>query len=91
MNKGSTQLRISILPEAAAYYRTIPRTLQKRVISTILAAHAMKIDLNALLETRKVLVTCGSLLNQSLRTSWGKAVDHKALDEALRIIRGLTK
>ena len=38
-----------------------------------------KIDLTAILEARRELVSLGNLLNQSLRLSWGERADGAAL------------
>lgn len=45
----------------------------------MVAATMEQVDLVALLELRTELARLGNLLNQSLRSSWGNAADHDAL------------
>jgi hypothetical protein len=45
----------------------------------MVAATMEQVDLAALLAMRVELVRLGNLLNQALRTSWGREVDREAL------------
>jgi len=56
----------------------------------VLAAHAEGIDLVELLALRKVLINLGTLLNQSLKTTWGQTTDAAAAGEVVRLLRRLT-
>jgi hypothetical protein len=87
---GSSQLRIRLSPAAAKHYADIPPLARSRVISFILNMHAAKVDPAELLSSRHVLVNLGTLLNQSLRTSWGKSSDAQAASELVRVLKGLT-
>jgi hypothetical protein len=53
----------------------------------ILTAHSMGIDLAELLPLRRSLMNWGNLLNQSLRTSWGKSVDGEAAAVMVKRLR----
>jgi hypothetical protein len=57
----------------------------------ILAAEAERIDLKELLALRPTLVNLGTLLNQSLRTSWGQSVDGATADELVRVLGRLVR
>jgi hypothetical protein len=82
-----TQLRIRITPQAMVKYRDLPPLARQRVVSMILSAEAERVDLNELLAMRKVLVNLGTLLNQSLRTSWGQATDGTAAADLVGVLR----
>jgi hypothetical protein len=86
-----TQLRIRLTPEAMSRYKNVPPLARLRVVSFILNTHAEGIDLGELLAMRKVLVNLGNLLNQSLKTSWGKSTDAAAAIEVVRVWKGITK
>jgi hypothetical protein len=47
-------------------------------VSLVLGVWAGGLDLGELLKLRQVVVNTGNLLNQSLRTSWGRTVDAQA-------------
>ncbi len=68
----------------------LPR-LRGRTIALILIAHALKIDLNKLIEARDQMRRLGVLLNQSLRLSLGREVDQKALAAAVKLINSLCR
>jgi hypothetical protein len=85
-----TQLRIRLTPEAMSKYKDIPPLARLRVISFLLNAHAKDINLGELLAMRRVLVNLGNLLNQSLKTSWGKSTDAAAASEVVMLLKGLT-
>lgn len=74
----SSQLRIRVLPKTAARLKKIPPRLRAKVVSLLIESIINKVDLIELLSLRKDLVSLGVLLNQSLRTSWGKSVDGEA-------------
>jgi hypothetical protein len=42
------------------------------------------VDLNELIQSRSQLTSLGVLINQSLRTSWGKSTDGVAMRELLK-------
>jgi hypothetical protein len=86
-----TQLRIRLTPEAMRKYKDIPPLARLRVVSFVLQSHAEGIDLRELLAIRKVLINLGILLNQSLKTSWGKSTDGAAASDVVRVWKGLTK
>ena len=85
------QLRIRLTPEAQSRFKDIPPLARLRVVSFILNSHAEGIDLGKLLAMRKVLINLGNLLNQSLKTSWGKSTDAAATSEVVRVWKMLTK
>jgi hypothetical protein len=72
-----------------AKYKKIPPLARQRLISMILVAEAEKFDLGELLAVRMVLVNLGTLLNQSLRTSWGQTSDGVAASELVGVLRRL--
>lgn len=84
-----TQIRIRLSPEAMAKYQQIPPLARQRLVSLILMAAAERVDLGEVLAMRKVLVNLGTLLNQSLRTSWGLSADGAAASEVVRVLRRL--
>jgi hypothetical protein len=57
----------------------------------MVAAGLERVDLAALLEMRRELVSLGNLLNQALRLSWGTAVDRDALREVVLKLGRLLK
>jgi hypothetical protein len=86
---ASTQLRIRLSSEAMAKYKSIPPLARQRLVSMILVAEAEQVDLKELLGLRKVLVNLGTLINQSLRTTWGQTTDGAAASELVRVLRRL--
>jgi hypothetical protein len=60
-------------------------------VSLIVSAALERVDLAALLEMRRELVSLGNLLNQALRLSWGTAVDRDALREVVLKLGRLLK
>jgi len=87
--KGSTQLRISLSPGAAARLQKLPPIARSRVVSMLLGAQAEGVDLPALLGMRSELTRLGNLLNQSLRTSWGSSTDALAAERVIKILEGV--
>ncbi len=63
--------------------------LRGRVAALIIIAKASNIDLNELVAARNQLRRLGVLINQSLRLSHGREVDHRALAAAVRLILSL--
>jgi len=86
-----TQLRIRLTPDALRRYRHIPPLARQRVVAFVLSSHANEIDLVELLAMRKVLINLGNLINQSLKTSWGKSTDAAAASEVVRLMKGFMK
>lgn len=57
----------------------------------LVTAGLTNIDLAELLSARKELSALGNLLNQSLRVSWGEAVDETALRGVIKKLEGLLR
>jgi len=56
-------------------------------VSLILGAWASGLNLQELLKVRQVVVNTSNLVNQSLRTSWGRTVDAEAASQLVRLLR----
>jgi hypothetical protein len=82
----SKQLRIRITDEAGKVYLDLPPLARGRAVSMILLWAARRINLVALLHLRGELVRLGTLLNQSLRTSWGRSCDGEAARKIVKIL-----
>jgi hypothetical protein len=80
----SSQLRVRLQPKTAARLKKLPPRLRTKVVSLLIASVIDKVDLTELMKARKELVSLGVLLNQSLRTSWGKKCDEQAADKLLK-------
>ena len=87
--KGSEQLRIRLSPGAAARLQELPPIARSRVVSMLLGAQAEGVDLPALLGMRSELTRLGTLLNQSLRTSWGSSTDSLAAERIIKMLEGV--
>jgi hypothetical protein len=85
----NTQLRIRLSPNATQRYAALPPVARMRVVSLILNAAAMKVDLNDLLSLRRPLVNTGNLLNQSLRLSKGPTANSEATSTVVAALKGL--
>ena len=81
------QLRIRVSPQIAAQFEGLPPRARGQAVSLVLGAWAGGLDLRELLKLRQVLVNAGNLLNQSLRTSWGKSADAEAAAQLVRLLR----
>jgi hypothetical protein len=79
----SKQLRIRTSEDVAVRLLTLSPRARSRAVSLMVAAALERVDLAVLLEMRRELVSLGNLLNQSLRLSWGTAVDRDALREVV--------
>jgi len=80
---ASKQLRIRTSEDVAVRLLTLSPRARSRAVSLMVAAALERVDLAVLLEMRRELVSLGNLLNQSLRLSWGTAVDRDALREVV--------
>lgn len=81
------QLRIRVTHQIAAQFEALPPRARGQAVSLILGARASGLDLQELLKLRQVVVNTSNLLNQSLRTSWGRTVDAEAATELVRLLR----
>ena len=75
----SRQLRVRTSEAVAARLLGLSPRARSRAVSLMVAATMEQVDLAALLAMRVELVRLGNLLNQALRTSWGREVDREAL------------
>ena len=80
----SKQLRIRTSEDVAERLLALSPRTRSRAVSLMVAANLERVDLTALMEMRRELVALGNLLNQSLRLSWGTAVDRDALREVVQ-------
>jgi hypothetical protein len=81
------QLRIRLSPQIAAQFEALPPRARGQAVSLVLAAWVSGLDLGELVKIRRVVVNTGNLLNQSLRTSWGRTVDAEAATQLVRLLR----
>ena len=86
---ASTQLRIRLSDNAARRLLTLPPRARSRAVSLLVTSGIEGINLEALLLARRELASLGSLLNQSLRLSWGESADGDALRGILKKLEGL--
>ena len=75
----TTQLRIRLSKGAASKLLSLPPRARSRIVSFMLGSTNQNLDFNELLQARKELVSLGVLINQALRTSWGKSTDAVAM------------
>lgn len=87
----SKQLRVRTSEAVAARLLALPPRARSRAVSLMVSAAMQHVDLAALLGMRGELVRLGNLLNQSLRTSWGTAADHDALQAIVTKLGRLLK
>jgi len=85
------QLRIRVSPQIAAQFEALPPRARGQAVSLVLGAWAGGLDLRELLKVRQVIANAGNLLNQSLRTSWGRTVDAEAASQLVRVLRQVVK
>lgn len=85
----TSQLRVRLLPNTASRLKKLSPRLRAKVVSLLIESAIQNVDLDALLLARKDLVNLGTLLNQSLRTSWGKNCDEQAATKILKKLGGL--
>lgn len=78
------QLRIRLSKGSAQRFLSLPPRSRSRAVSFLVASACEGIDLPALLQARRELVSLGVLINQSLRLSWGQSADGVALRELLK-------
>jgi len=81
------QLRIRVSPQVAEQFEALPPRARGQAASLVLGAWASGLDLGELTKIRQVVVNTGNLLNQSLRTSWGRSVDAEAATQLVRLLR----
>lgn len=85
------QMRIRVSPQIAAQFEALPPRARGQAVSLILGAWAGGLDLQALLKVRQVVVNTSNLVNQSLRTSWGRTVDAEAASQLVRTLRQVVR
>jgi len=85
----NTQVRLRLPREIASGLRVLPVSARHRAVAIMLRAQMEKIDLGALVAMRGELVALGTLLNQSLRTSWGQETDREAAETVVTKLHGL--
>jgi hypothetical protein len=73
------QIRIRLSKSVADKFLTLPPRLRSKVVSLLISSSNLGLDLNELLGMRRELVSLGTLINQSLKTSWGQTVDATAM------------
>jgi len=91
MKRSSKQLRIRLSPGVAARFEALPPLARARAVSMLLGAQSEGVDLPTLLQLRGELARLGTLLNQSLKTSWGRSTDAQAASEVVRILEGVLR
>lgn len=89
--KNSEQIRVRLSSNAVENLLSFPPRMRSRAVSMLIMAGLKNIDLTELLSFRRELVSLGSLLNQSLRTSWGTSADEEALRRIIHRLEGVLK
>ena len=89
--KPTVQMRIRVQHDVAEKYMKLPPRLRARAFSFILAAQECDIDLKQLLQLRGTLISLGVLINQSLKTSWGKTTDTEAVRQVVQLLKGVLR
>ena len=83
------QVRLRLPPDIAWKLRSLPIPLRNQVVAVMLRAQADKIDLLSLVSMRRELSSLGTLINQSLRTSWGRETDQEAVTRVVSKLQEL--
>ena len=73
------QLRLRLPSDIAEKLRALPIPVRNQLVAIMLRAQMERIDLFELTAMRKELVSLGTLINQSLRTSWGRETNREAV------------
>jgi hypothetical protein len=81
------QLRIRLGDEAWKQFYDLPPRARGQAVSLILSAWGLGVNLRELLKVRQDVARATNLLNQSLRTSWGRSADSDAASEMVRLLR----
>ncbi len=86
----SVSLGRARLPKALARELMLLKPgLRGRVVALVLIAQVSRLDLQKLVSSQDQLRRLGVLINQSLRLSVGRDVDHRALAAAVQLIKSL--
>jgi hypothetical protein len=72
------QLRLRLPSDIVTQLRGVPIPVRNQLVALMLRAQIHKIDLPELIAMRKELVSLGTLINQSLRSSWGRETHREA-------------
>lgn len=83
------QVRLRLPREIASGLRVLPVSARHQAVGIMLRAQMEKIDLTALVAMRGELASLGTLINQSLRTSWGQETDREAAETVVARLKGL--
>ena len=75
--------------EIASGLRVLPVAARHRAVAIMLRAQMDRVDLASLVALRSELASLGTLINQSLRTSWGRETDREAAENVLAKLKGL--
>jgi hypothetical protein len=81
------QLRIRLGNEAWQQFHALPPRARGQAVSLILGAWGLGVNLRELLAVRQDVARASNLMNQSLKTSWGKSADGVAASEMVRVFR----
>jgi hypothetical protein len=73
------QLRLRLPSDIVTHLRGVPIPVRNQLVAVMLRAQIHKIDLPALIALRTELASLGSLINQSLRSSWGRETHREAV------------
>jgi hypothetical protein len=85
------QIRIRIPNDIAFKLRSLSIPERNQVIAAILRANIHQFDLGVLIGMRKELTSFGTLINQSLRTSWGMETNREAAELVIQKLQNLFK
>jgi hypothetical protein len=86
---NSEQIRIRIPNDIAFKLRSLSISERNQVIAAILRANVHQFDLTALTGMRKELTSLGTLINQSLRTTWGMETNREAAELVIQKLQNL--
>jgi hypothetical protein len=81
------QLRIRLTEGVWRQFHDLPPRARGQAVSLILGAWGLGVNLRELLRVRQDVARASNLMNQSLRTSWGKSADGVAASEMVRLFR----
>jgi len=83
------QLRLRLPSDIATQLRGVPVPVRNQLVALMLRAQIHKIDLSDLITMRKELASLGTLINQSLRSSWGRETHREAVTAVVAKLQNL--